>query len=116
MYNHLSDVEKEYDLYVKAFENEVLLLKKGEEYPGYKYLEERNKIADSVDSALKKIILIERNERNRKMELSEKLSYRVLRNSTLTAFLVIVAGLVFVSCLLEERAGFFAVEDPIMCW
>ena len=90
----LSDVEKEYDLYVKSFENEVLLLKKGEEYPGDKYLEERNKIADSVDSALKKIILIERNERNRKMELSEKLSYRVLRNSTLTAFLVIVAGLV----------------------
>lgn len=89
----LSDVRRQYELYTSSFEDEVLLIKKGQKYPVEQYHKTRTKIADDIDSLLKKIILLERRERNRKIGLSETMSYRVLKVSTLTALITIIAGI-----------------------
>jgi len=85
-------LNKSYSRYLLSFKNEVLLIKNDENYSHGEYEEKRSKITDEIDHVLKEIILIERKERVRKIELSGRISSRVLRVSSATAWLTILTG------------------------
>ncbi|MFC1869349.1 ATP-binding protein [Thermodesulfobacteriota bacterium] len=87
-----SGIKESYSRYLSLFEEEARFLKGGENYSHKLYNAERDRITNGIGRTLREIIMIERTDRDAKIALSNRVSYRVLRVSTATASFIIIVG------------------------
>ena len=86
-------MREDYTRYLVLFNEKVALMKTGKEGSDQSHVSERDLLAERIDRKLKKIIIIERKDRDSKIALSQIISDHVLRVFTVTAGLTIVVGL-----------------------
>ncbi|MEJ2725760.1 MAG: histidine kinase dimerization/phospho-acceptor domain-containing protein [Deltaproteobacteria bacterium] len=89
----LDRIRKLYERHVVLLDEEVAATREGPEDSREEYLAEKEKIVDQINSELIGLIQSARQERDRKIELSNQISSRVLKVSALAAGLVIIVGL-----------------------
>jgi two-component system sensor histidine kinase GlrK len=92
-----ADITAQYSAYVVLFEKESALPAKSNEPPRKEYLEERDKVVDRVDKALRSFIRDVRLKRDEKVDLSSRISHQAIRVTGVTAILMIVLGILISS-------------------
>jgi len=88
-----AQITAQYDAYVALFEKEAALVAKDNQPPRKEYIEEREGFVDRIDQALRSLIGDVRLKRDDKVDLSSRISYRVIRVTGVTAALSIVLGI-----------------------
>jgi two-component system sensor histidine kinase GlrK len=89
----LDRIRKLYERHIVLLDEEVAATREGPDDSREEYRVEKEKIVDQINSELNGLIQSARQERDRKIELSNQISSRVLKVSALAAGLVIVVGL-----------------------
>jgi len=89
----ISDIRNHYGLYLDLFEEEAKLVAKKEPFPRKEYVEEKDRIVGEIDKTLRELIRNARVERDEKLALSGRISYRAIRVTAIAAGLTIVLGI-----------------------
>jgi two-component system sensor histidine kinase GlrK len=87
------DISAQYRGYVALFEKEAALMAENHQPPRKEYIEERERFLGRVDEALRSLIGNVRLKRDEKVDFSNRISYRVIRVTGVTAALTIVLGI-----------------------
>ena len=85
--------KKMYGHYLSLLKEEFTFVTNGQEYPYEEFQEKKGNIVDEINRKLRKIILIGRLDRDNKLQVSSRISSRVLRITTVTAAIVVVMGI-----------------------
>ena len=93
-----------YHAYIALFEKESSLPAKDNRPPRKAYLEEREDIVNRVDETLRSLIRNVRLKRDKKVELSGRISHRAIRVTGVTAALTILLG-IFISLYITRSIG-----------
>lgn len=91
--NMFLESKKLYDRYLSLFEEEIILRNRGKKYSSEQYQGEREKITRKIIQTLGEIIVMVSRDRDDKIISSNRVSYRVLRVSTITVGLTIILGI-----------------------
>jgi len=97
-------ITAQYSAYVALFEKESVLPAKSNQPPRKEYLEEREELLGRIDEALRSLVTKVRLERDEKVDLSGRISYRAIRVTVVTAALTIVLG-IFISFYITRSIG-----------
>jgi len=89
----IADIRTHYGLYLALFEEEAKLIAKKEPFPRKEYVEEKDRIVGEMDKTLRELIRNARIERDEKLALSVRISYRAIRVTAIAAGLTIVLGI-----------------------
>lgn len=87
------DAKRMYGLYLSCFKEEVDFKKRKRNYSLEEYQQKKEKILDTIDRKLKKIIMMMRSDRAEMIHSSSQISSHVLRVTTITAGLVVIVGI-----------------------
>jgi two-component system sensor histidine kinase GlrK len=90
---YFSEVRLSYGRYLSLFKEEAGLVEKGQDYSPGTYQKEKEKIIDSINKELTRLIRLVRSDRDKKIKASSQISSRVLKVSTITAVIAMIAGL-----------------------
>jgi two-component system sensor histidine kinase GlrK len=88
------EVEQFYNNYVSLFIEEVRAMKKDPDYPRRKYQEGKEKLVDTINERLRKIMKIARSNRDAKIRESGQMSDRIIKITYITAGLAILISIV----------------------
>jgi two-component system sensor histidine kinase GlrK len=89
----IADIRIRYGLYLALFEEEAKLIAKNDPFPRKEYVEEKDRIVSEIDKTLRELIRNARLERDEKLALSGRISYRAIRVTAIAAGLTIVLGI-----------------------
>jgi len=86
-------IRAHYERYAALFEEESKLASRNEPFPRKEYVEARDGIVGEIDKVLREVIRTARAERDEKLALSGRISYRAIRVTAIAAGLTIVLGI-----------------------
>lgn len=89
----LGRVKKMYDNYLSLLKEEFSFVTNDQDYSYKEFQGEKGKIMYEINLNLKKIIQIARLDRDKKLQVSSRISSRVLKVTTVTAAMVILMGI-----------------------
>jgi len=89
----ITDIKTDYGLYLALFDEEAKLVAKNEPFPRKEYVEEKDRVVGEIDKTLRELIRNARAERDEKLALSGRISYRAIRVTAIAAGLTIVLGI-----------------------
>ena len=90
----VDDVKIGYARYLQLFEEEEQLIARGEPYPRTEYVEEKERLVAHIAKTLRDLIRNARSERDGKLALSSRISFRVARVSVVAAGLTVLFGVI----------------------
>lgn len=89
----IAEIKTQYGRYLALFEEEARLIAKNEPFPRKEYVEEKDRIVGEIDETLRDLIRNARLERDEKLALSGRISYRAIRVTAIAAGLTIILGI-----------------------
>lgn len=91
--NWIEEIKTHYGFYLALFGEEAKLVAKNEPFPRKEYVEEKDRVVGEIDKALRSLIKNARSERDEKLALSGRISYRAIRITAIAAGLTIALGI-----------------------
>jgi two-component system sensor histidine kinase GlrK len=87
-----ADIERLYTQYIRLFEGESRLLAAGRQSPSERYTQQNEALLDGINLRLDEIVATVQADRENKMDLSGRISLRVLHMTLFTAVLTVIVG------------------------
>ena len=90
----MDEVKTFYDRYLLLFEEEMQLIARGERFARMEYTEEKDRLVGEIEKRLRELIGKARSERDGKLALSSRISFRAARVTVIAAGLTVLLGIV----------------------